>query len=94
MSNPYKSIKNITVTACDKHANNNTHAREENGLLNPYKLDSYHMGEAFSPSIEMMYGSHASDGPKKRADIKERDYVYLVCKVTGNRWKISIEKEE
>lgn len=66
--------------------------KEESGLINPYSLDFYHMGEAFSPSIEMMYSSHASDGPEN--DTKERDYVYLVCKVTGKRWKISIEKEE
>lgn len=89
MNHPYKAIKNVSVTPCNKHATDNTHAREQSGLLNTYILDHYHMGEAFSPSIEMMYESHASD-----ADIKERDYVYLVCKVTGKRWKIEIEKEE
>ena len=96
MNHPYKAIKEIKVSLCEKNPDGvpqDHYSRGESGLVQPYTLDYYNMGEAFSPSIEMMYSAHASDGPEKREDIKERTHCYLVCKVSGKRWRIDIEKE-
>ncbi len=59
--------------------------KDEIPPINPYRFDGMRMGEAFGKNIEVMYSHHASE---------ERDYVILVDKMTGRRWRINFNNSE
>ena len=81
----HKPIKDITITLDESKVifAQDESSKNAEGLINPYVTDFSNMGEAFSPTIELMYSKHASE---------DREHCILFCKVSGKRWRIEIEK--
>ena len=76
-----KPIKNISIKEIEP-LNVEDEQRSADGMINPYMIDPYNMGESFSRTVEMMYDKHASE---------DRCNALFVCKLTGKRWKLTIE---